>query len=185
VNLVVGARLLVLVVFVAGMPCLAIPAVLERLERHYGTAAAPEPAESGTAAPAPAAAPAMATATPATMDAELHASRPAAAGPPAASLGASPADDRPQRDRAAQPADSSAPLEMIQNRLQLLGATYFRVEQRGGVLPFQALCDVELPGAASFRKRFVAAGADPVAAMRAVLSDVERWRASIGRRRQD
>lgn len=73
------------------------------------------------------------------------------------------------------------PLLELQQRLRQLGSTYYRLESWGNrreLYRFQ--CRVGIGGDPTFTRCFEATDDDPHKAMRHVLGQVERWRASRG-----
>jgi len=65
----------------------------------------------------------------------------------------------------------------IQQRLRLLGATYYRLEswgEQGDMFHFQ--CRVAVDGHANFTRHFEATGEDPLTAMDSVLQEIESWK---------
>lgn len=65
----------------------------------------------------------------------------------------------------------------IQQRLQELGATYYRLETWAGRAQFRFHCRMAVRDNSHYSRNFEAMDADPMAAMRRVLEQVERWRA--------
>ncbi len=79
---------------------------------------------------------------------------------------------------AARQADA-APSEFheIQQRLQDLGSTYYRLETWSGRSQFRFHCRMAVRENSHYSRNFEATDPDPMAAMRKVLEQVERWRA--------
>jgi len=73
----------------------------------------------------------------------------------------------------------AAPSEFleIQQRLQDLGSTYYRLETWSGRSQFRFHCRMAVRENSHYSRNFEATDADPMAAMRKVLEQVERWRA--------
>lgn len=78
----------------------------------------------------------------------------------------------------------AAPSEFheIQQRLQDLGSTYYRLETWSGRSQFRFHCRMAVRENSHYSRNFEATDADPMAAMRKVLEQVERWRASAAPR---
>jgi len=68
--------------------------------------------------------------------------------------------------------------ESLQNRLNVLGATYYRLEKWGnrGEL-FRFSCFVTPSDTNAYEKHFQSIGADAVTVMRSVIADIEAWKA--------
>jgi len=68
--------------------------------------------------------------------------------------------------------------ESLQNRLKVLGATYYRLEKWGnrGEL-FRFSCFVTPSESNAYEKHFQSIGADAVTVMRSVIADIEAWKA--------
>jgi hypothetical protein len=64
----------------------------------------------------------------------------------------------------------------IQQRLQDLGATYYRLETWAGRSQFRFHCRMAVRDNSHYSRNFEATDADPMVAMRRVLEQVERWR---------
>ncbi|MEZ6109607.1 MAG: hypothetical protein R3C99_00935 [Pirellulaceae bacterium] len=69
-------------------------------------------------------------------------------------------------------------LAAIQERLQVLGAHYLRLEQVSSEPPvFRFVCHVELPGNTAYSRPFEAVAESPLEAAAAIVAEVESWRA--------
>jgi hypothetical protein len=65
----------------------------------------------------------------------------------------------------------------LKEHLVRLGATYMVLERIGvDDVRFRFTCNVPVRGGSPYMKQFQAIDANPVTAMRSLLSDVERWR---------
>lgn len=69
-------------------------------------------------------------------------------------------------------------IDAVRGRLEELGAEYVRLEMSEDGRTFHCLCDMLLEGEGSKTQPFEATRNDPVAAVRAVLTNVEAWRSA-------
>lgn len=69
-------------------------------------------------------------------------------------------------------------IDAIRGRLEELGAEYVRLEMSEDGRTFHCLCDMLLAGEGSKTQPFEATRNDPVAAVQAVLANVEAWRSA-------
>lgn len=83
---------------------------------------------------------------------------------------------RPSPERPAEPNREPSEFQAIQQRLQSLGATYYRLETWGQKNQFRFQCRMAVRENTHFARQFEATDPDPVLAMRRVLEQVERWR---------
>lgn len=175
-------RLLVLSLFVLGMPILALPRVL-----GYVTGVDRQDGPAGSTSIGP--------------RLELTASTPPRpirpAEPPARSPGPTrPAPDSEDPYAAPSPtpgnpfptASARRRADAVQQRLQALGARAFRLVHLPGQQPaYRAECEVELPETPALGKPFEAGGERPLEALERMLAAVERWQlrvAEVSRLRQ-
>ena len=95
-----------------------------------------------------------------------------------------PRDERPAAGEYATPAADVGPLDQatanqidtVRGRLEELGAEYVRLEISEDRRTFHCLCDMLLGGEGNKTQPFEATRDDPVAAVQAVLTNVEAWR---------
>ncbi|MCE9529454.1 MAG: hypothetical protein K8R36_25675 [Planctomycetales bacterium] len=90
---------------------------------------------------------------------------------PAAGESATPAADVGPLDQA-----TANQIDAVRGRLEELGAEYVRLEMSEDGRTFHCLCDMLLGGEGNKTQPFEATRNDPVAAVRAVLTNVEAWR---------
>jgi hypothetical protein len=76
----------------------------------------------------------------------------------------------------ATPSREASDFQAIQQRLQTLGATYYRLETWGQKNQFRFQCRMAVRENTHFARQFEATDPDPVLAMRRVLEQVEKWR---------
>lgn len=69
-------------------------------------------------------------------------------------------------------------IDSVRSRLEELGAEYVRLEMAEDGRTFHCLCDMLLAGEGSKTQPFEATRDDPVAAVQAVLTNVEAWRSA-------
>ena len=66
--------------------------------------------------------------------------------------------------------------EVLQKRLQDLGAAYFRLEDTGSSESrYRFRCEVPLPGNSTYQRPFEQEDMDPIRAMERVVAEVEVW----------
>jgi len=70
-----------------------------------------------------------------------------------------------------------AHLQQIRQRLEALGAEYFRVEARDGSRDYRCVCRMLVDERSRQTQAFESTSPDPIAAGEQVLRDVEAWRA--------
>lgn len=95
-------------------------------------------------------------------------------------------DEEPGANEHAGPAAEVGPLDeatalqidAVRGRLEELGAEYVRLEMSEDGRTFHCLCDMLLAGEGSKTQPFEATRSDPVAAVQAVLTNVEAWRSA-------
>lgn len=75
------------------------------------------------------------------------------------------------------PSSQDGEFQQISQRLQELGATYYRLESWGSGRPlFRFQCRMAIMGSSGLTRQFEATDQDPAQAMRQVLNQIEAWK---------
>ena len=113
-----------------------------------------------------------------TRNEEFAPSRAEASTPNIDPRGNTPENANAPRPNTGNPAMNGPDFHAIQQRLQTLGATYYKLEMTAKQQTFRFHCRVLPHDGSGLTRHFEAADPDPVTSMRKVLDQIEQYRAA-------